>query len=264
MKLPLRIISDLHLGHRVSRITEISQLAPLLDGIGTLVVNGDVWQEISREFRDGSEQMLGELRALCTKRGVDLLLLPGNHDPGTGDPTWLELANGRILVTHGDAFYPDGAPWSRMAPLRKREVEALFANGMPATLRERLLFAREAARLLIPPVYPRGRSLACRVWEAITPPTRALRMLLVWNDMVRATALFAERYAKKAEIIIAGHFHRSGIWEQGKRLIINTGAFLPPGHPLAADWDGELLTVHRIREKDGAFQLSDRLGLWRV
>ena len=38
MNEPIRILSDLHLGHRVSRITSIESLRPLIAGAATVVV----------------------------------------------------------------------------------------------------------------------------------------------------------------------------------------------------------------------------------
>ena len=44
---PVRILSDLHLGHQVSRIARVSALRPLVAGAGTVIFNGDTWQELT-------------------------------------------------------------------------------------------------------------------------------------------------------------------------------------------------------------------------
>ena len=44
MILPVRILSDLHLGHRVSRISSVECFRPLIAGAGTVVFTGDTWQ----------------------------------------------------------------------------------------------------------------------------------------------------------------------------------------------------------------------------
>jgi hypothetical protein len=41
MSSPIRILSDLHLGHRVSRIASAESLRPLIAGAGTVIFNGD-------------------------------------------------------------------------------------------------------------------------------------------------------------------------------------------------------------------------------
>ncbi len=48
--------------------------------------------------------MLEELKSLCREEGAEAVFLPGNHDPGWSGPGWVELAGGRIVVTHGDAL----------------------------------------------------------------------------------------------------------------------------------------------------------------
>ncbi|MCU0753303.1 MAG: hypothetical protein MUC40_09850 [Akkermansiaceae bacterium] len=47
MKQPVRVFSDLHLGHSVSRIGRVSALRPLIAGAGTVIFNGDTWQELA-------------------------------------------------------------------------------------------------------------------------------------------------------------------------------------------------------------------------
>ena len=41
MNEPVRVLSDLHLGHKVSRIDHVSALRPLIAGAGTVIFNGD-------------------------------------------------------------------------------------------------------------------------------------------------------------------------------------------------------------------------------
>ncbi len=71
MELPLRIFSDLHLGHKASRIGEVEKLRPLFRGAGTVVFNGDTWEELSPPWREKSEEMLGQLRRILGEEGCD-------------------------------------------------------------------------------------------------------------------------------------------------------------------------------------------------
>ena len=71
MKEPVRILSDLHLGHKISRIESVSALRPLIAGAGTIVFNGDTWQELALPFRERSEVMLDELKGLCAEEGAE-------------------------------------------------------------------------------------------------------------------------------------------------------------------------------------------------
>ena len=123
---PVRILSDLHLGHKVSRIERVEALRPLIAGAGTVVFNGDTWQELARPYRERSAAMVQELQAICTDEGAATVFLPGNHDPGWPGPGWLELAGGRIIITHGDALLYAGSPWKREILSRSHQVNELW------------------------------------------------------------------------------------------------------------------------------------------
>lgn len=262
---PVRILSDLHLGHRVSRIESVASLRPLIAGAGAVVFNGDTWQELARPFRERSAEMLEELRELCAEEGAEPVFLSGNHDPGWPGPGWVELAEGRILVTHGDAFFAEGSPWSRESFTRHEQVKALWdehqaANGNPAA---RIALAREIALVLRAAEYPKGRQLWQRAMDAVSPPRRAFEMLRVWSMQAAAAADFAERYFPKAQIVVKGHFHRSGIWRKRGKLIVNLGAFMNPCRAYWADFDGSQFRCGRVDEGPEC-RMGDVSGVWRL
>ncbi|MCW1913658.1 metallophosphoesterase family protein [Luteolibacter sp. GHJ8] len=265
MTSPVRILSDLHLGHRVSRIASVEQLRPLIAGAGTVVFNGDTWQELAAIFREKSAVMLEELKALCAQEGAEMIFLSGNHDPGWDGPGWVELAGGKILITHGDAFYAEGSPWSREAFARHEQVAELWAQhgaaaGDPA---KRIELARKIALVLRAATYPKGQKIWQRVMEAVRPPRRAYEILRVWTQQADAAADFAARYFPKAEIVVMGHFHRTGMWRRGNKLILNLGAFLPPGAAWWAEYEGGYLRVGKIDEGE-IYQRREVLGVWRI
>ena len=74
MKEPVRIFSDLHLGSRVSRIRTVSALRPLLEDAGTVVFNGDTWQELAPELLERSREMLDQLRTLAAEAGCEVVM----------------------------------------------------------------------------------------------------------------------------------------------------------------------------------------------
>ncbi len=263
---PVRILSDLHLGHRVSRIASVESLRPLIAGAATVIFNGDTWQELARPFREKSAAMLEELKELCGEEGVDPIFLSGNHDPGWPGPGWVELAGGRILITHGDALFDDGSPWSREALQRQDKVGVLWekhraAIGDPAA---RIVLAREMALLLRAADYPKGKKIWQRALDAVRPPRRAFEMLRVWTTQADAAAAFAEKYFPKAEIVIKGHFHRAGIWHKRGRLILNLGAFMNPCPALWADYDGSQLRCGRVDESSSDYRMGKISGVWRL
>lgn len=243
MNEPVRILSDLHLGHAASRIESAEELRPLIAGAGTVVFNGDTWQELASGFRRRAEALLSDLQALCRDEGAAAVFLSGNHDPGWSGKGWIELAGGRIVVTHGDAVLWAGSPWSREAFEREAEVRRLWEEhrGAEDDAGERLLLARAVARALKAASYPKGRSLVRRAMDAVSPPRRAWEILSVWLHHPHATAAFARRYFPRAELVVAGHFHWPGVWRRSGRVVINTGAFVHPHPAWWVEWhDGWL------------------------
>jgi predicted phosphodiesterase len=264
MKQPVLILSDLHLGHKASVLDDIAALEPLLADIGTLILNGDTWQELAREFYDDGQRLWRELQALCEQRGIDIISLPGNHDPGQHDQDYLALAEGKIIVMHGDAVFPEVAPWSRMAMQKQDELRAVIDAHPHDLVEQRFALARKISQLLVPPTYPQKKHLLSRVWDAVTPPGRAWRMLIAWCTMVSETRRFASRYFPECEIMICGHFHRSGLWDDDGLLVINTGSFMPPGSAYWCEWNEEHLSVGIIQKKHRAWYRGEVLSRWRI
>ncbi len=266
MNEPVRMLSDLHLGHRVSRIGNVEALRPLVAGAGTVIFNGDTWQELARGLRERSGEMLAELRKLCAEEGVETVFLPGNHDPGWDGDGWVELAGGRIVVTHGDALFFDGSPWKREVLRGRKRVMELWGK-YPAAghdIRERLKLAREISFDLCSVDYPSGRRFVQRAWDALVPPMRAVRMLEAWLSQGLRGAEFCERYFPAAEFLIIGHFHFLGCWEERGRVVIDTGSFLDPGRANWVEWSGGWLSRGVIEESAGACRMGARTELWRL
>jgi len=265
----VRILSDLHLGHKVSRVDEVAALAPLVEGVDTVVFNGDTWQELSRDFRPRAERQVDELRGLCAAAGAETVFLSGNHDPGWPGDGWLEFAGGRIVVTHGDTLLHDGSPWKHEILENPERVEALWrehpdAEHNPAA---RIRVARAIASELRSVKHPRGRSLLRRVWDAAMPPQRAWHIIDAWLRQADEGAAFCDRYFPRAEFLVIGHFHRAGCWRRGGRIVINTGSFMSPGRACLVDWfpDEGRLVYADINETDAkAFSVGDVRGVWRL
>ena len=250
MKLPVRIFSDLHLGHRASRISDVEKLRPLFKGAGTVVFNGDTWEELAEPWRERSAVMLGELRGILAEEGCEALFLRGNHDPSWGGPAFLELAGGRVLVTHGDALLRASSPWKREIISGAEAIERLWRE-FPAAKTDsgqRLELARQIALRLPSMRYPRERSLFSRVLDAAFPPQRALRILDAWLRQGQYGAAFCEQYFPKAELLVIGHFHCSGIRRARGRTLLDLGSFVLPGRAKWAEWDGLHFSTGTISE----------------
>ena len=265
MKEPVRILSDLHLGHKVSRIERISALRPLIAGAGTIIFNGDTWQELAPPFRERSAEMLEELKTLCAEEGAETIFLSGNHDPSWPGPGWVELAEGRIIVMHGDALWFDGSPWKREILVAGRRVMDLWEQHPDAerNAEERLRLARNIARTLCSVEYPTGRHFLQRAWDAVLPPKRALKMLEAWFTQGPVGARFCERYFPQAEVLVIGHFHWHGSWARGRRRVINTGSFTNPGRAQWVEWNDGWLARGEIEESPERCTLGRTLETWR-
>ena len=215
MNEPVRILSDLHLGHKISRIAQVSALRPLIVGAGTVVFNGDTWQELAGKLYARSREMLDELQAICREEGAEAIFLSGNHDPGWPGPGWIALAGGRIIITHGDALLFDGSPWKREILVSGERVMEVWNKHPRADrdIEERLRVAREIARQLCSHEYPTGRHFIQRAWDAVLPPGRAVKMIEAWMIQGSAGAKFCETYFPEAEVLKIGRAScRERVW----------------------------------------------------
>lgn len=266
MKEPVRILSDLHLGHKVSRIEQVAALRPLIAGAGTVIFNGDTWQELAGPFRKRSAEMLVELQSLCADEGVETLFLSGNHDPSWPGCGWVELADGKIIVTHGDALLYDGSPWKREVLHAAATVRELWNQYPDSTQNatERILLAREIAHTLCSLEYPTGRHFLQRAWDALLPPKRATKMLEAWFTQGITGAQFCEQYFPKAEVLVIGHFHWQGTWTRNQRRVINTGSFTNPGRAQWVDWNDGWLRRGIINESPQTCSIGRILDVWRL
>ena len=129
---PILVLSDLHLGHRASRIKHPEQLAPILDGPGSVIFNGDTSEMRNSEDRQIGRKLAADLARICHQTGRKAFFVNGNHDPTVSSTNHLDLANGAVLVTHGDILFLDVAPWSRDARhYRKKHRQILDGLEQP-------------------------------------------------------------------------------------------------------------------------------------
>ncbi|MGL5017860.1 MAG: hypothetical protein ACRDBP_06985 [Luteolibacter sp.] len=266
MNEPVRVLSDLHLGHKICRIEEVSALRPLIAGAGTVIFNGDTWQELASAFLQRSTAMRDALKSLCREEGAEAIFLSGNHDPGWPGPGWVELAGGRIVITHGDALLRAGSPWKREILTCGERVTEIWEKYPHAheNIGDRIAIAREIARELCSIEYPTGRSFLQRAWDAMVPPRRAVKMLEASLRQKFTGATFCESYFPKAEFLVIGHFHWSGAWSCRGRRVINTGSFTSPGRAHWVEWNAGWLSWGLIEESPEACRKEATYDVWRL
>ena len=151
----VRFISDLHLGHERCEAPAVAGLAPLLQGIGTLVILGDAAETRKCSWQEAGLAAREELRSLCRKHGVQLVEIAGNHDPDL--PALLvRLWSGRVIGMHGHALYKEGAPWSWEYLHNKQACRQLISSfaQVDTNLEQRLELSRQMCQLT-PPVMRR-------------------------------------------------------------------------------------------------------------
>jgi predicted phosphodiesterase len=102
-----------------------------------------------------------------------------------------------------------------------------------------------------------------RVWDALTPPKRAWRILKAWWQQAGAGVEFLDQYFPNSDILLIGHFHRAGWWRCRGKIVVNTGSFMSPGSAYWAEWSQGVLTWGQIEERPDACQLGRARKRWQ-
>ncbi len=246
----VRFISDLHYGHERCEAPSPQALIDSMEGIGMLVVVGDLAETRESPWQKRGQALRDELRRLCAAKGIELIEISGNHDPDT--PALLALFwQGRVAAMHGHAIYKEVAPWSWEYLRNKAACKQLIAHypDSDSNLLSRLELSR-AMCTLTPPIMRREgiknrylRSFLHCFW----PPRRPLSIMWSWLTCGRKAEQFIRRFLPGIETFILGHFHRYGNWRFGKRAILNTGAWFKHATPYAVDMqDGRVISHTRL------------------
>lgn len=265
MRYPVLILSDLHLGHPASDVRCISQLRPLIQGAGTVIFNGDSWQELAIDLREESGKLLSDLKALCAELGAETLFLPGNHDPNISDQLYVELLGGKVAVFHGDVIFPEVSPWSTYYLAQQGKIDTLIKEELRAdsSLEERYALAHKVVNAM----KPVRKSLKGQPrWKYYTsmlfPPKRAWLLANVKRIAKKQTRIFSEQYFPHAEVVVFGHFHLPLSEKMGTKRIINTGAFMAGCKVQAVEVTPDSLQVIEIiKDADGNYTRGAGKGL---
>ena len=250
------LISDTHLGKPGAATAEA--LRPVWQGIDELVINGDTAEVQVPWLRGAAVRELDRLEQLTARDGVRLTLISGNHDAYLTDRRCLQLADGRILVMHGDALHPAVAPWTRFAKSLAERTKHEIQRAPADDLRTRLDITQHVGHSEFLREYvlsSLGESAARRI---LARPIEVPKVLWYWRREPRLARLFMQHYAPEARVLIVGHSHRRAVWQRGSKTIINTGAFTFPGRPQCVLHVGDTLSVHRILKQSPSYQRDDK------
>jgi predicted phosphodiesterase len=263
---PILILSDLHMGHRASRIKDPEQLAPLLSGIRCVVLNGDTAEMRHEEDRPIGRKLAADLAKMCHHLGTKPFFINGNHDPTISHINHFDLAADTILVTHGDVLFFGVTPWSQDAAHYRRKHQEILDGLDPENLsdfEERLRATKQTAlelQMVEPPLTKSripGLRLALRqLW----PPWRPFKILKAWQETPKRAVDLANIFRPKARFVIIGHTHFPGAWKKSGRVVINTGSFIPyfPAHGAMINWDR--IEVRQIDLQQGKFRFGKEIG----
>ncbi len=268
---PIRILSDIHIGHPGSVIDHVDQLRPLFRGAGTVIFNGDTVEMRFVGEREKGRSDLEIVIAACRAERAAPMFVNGNHDPVISHASHIDLVDGAVLVTHGDFLFHDISPWSKEARIiGDAHDKALAELGEDAFDDfEKRLSAQKRAALSIElhdsnlPHGPLARvmTFVCEAW----PPWRPLQIIKVWVQTPGKAAALARVFRPHARFILIGHTHFGGLWKVGPRVIINTGSFIPIAGRRLVDIEGDTLTVKKIdRDRVGNFVVGDVIERFTV
>jgi predicted phosphodiesterase len=251
---PVLVVSDLHLAHPATYFIEPSWIVPLLDGVRTVVFNGDTCELLSIKHRNDADRKLEAIADLCLDRGVRPLFLTGNHDSTISSLHELSLFGGKVVVTHGDVLHPWLAPWAKDAVHLKRERRRLLAHRPPPTdWMGTLELCKEIGSVASRYDAKGKRGVFARmvmVGKFAVQPWRVFQALHYWSNVVHYAHGLQEQFFPTAQLVVIGHTHRPGFWHLPSFTLVNTGSYQPLSKSLAVRLTENDAVVHRV-EKSG-------------
>lgn len=254
----LRILSDFHYTDPASWVEQLSEVKPLLDGVGCVAMNGDT---LDTQVHDRPQDVVGEVKRFFAEHAAKTCFIAGNHDPDISPTDELSLNDGHVWITHGHVFFDEIAPWSRLVPEIRRRIRtqaAAFPMADINQLETRFRIFRQICLKLPREHDPRHRGTVARLRRAayaLFPPHQLLSMLRAWRTFPETVFRVAKEQRSAARVIITGHTHHPGIWRTPDgRTLINTGSFTPPRGGRMVDVLPDRLVVRRIVRRGGEFR----------
>lgn len=267
---PIRIISDIHLGHNASLARDIAQLEPLFDGVKTVIFNGDTIEMRSERDRERAEYLMHEVEQFCAAQDATTHFINGNHDPIISTVNHLEIGNGDLLVTHGDVLFHEIAPWGpdaeNLGGLHDRYISELDAGELKdletiLSTNKRVSQNMKVKEFDIPDgIRGQFTTFMKQTW----PPKRLVTMVSSWRHTPNHAINLVKLYRPTAKCVIIGHTHFPGIWHRHGYSVINTGSYLPALGRLAVDYEDGKITVRKVVMRKRKFQLGRQVARFAV
>ncbi len=255
------ILSDTHLGKPRGGAGSALALRPLWQGADRLIINGDVAEIHDATLRTEAARQVMQIEQMCEADGVELTLISGNHDPLLTDLRSVELNNGEVYLTHGDALHPAISPWTdhrdRLRFLNQRTHDALSPREAGST--EGHLAAAQYASHFTWDEMAKDHHQPLSRWQwMMQKAMQVMRVIWYWQTLPRAASRFAKQHAPDSRFFVFGHIHRTGIWRKAGRVVINTGAYGFPFRPRAVVIENGELAVWPVigPDEEGTFHFG--------
>ncbi|MGH8017383.1 MAG: metallophosphoesterase [Opitutaceae bacterium] len=260
---PIRILSDLHLGHHASLAREIGQIEPLYKDAATVIFNGDTVEMRSERNRERAVQIMQRVDEFCRAQKAATHFINGNHDPIISTVNHIELGAGNLLVTHGDAlFHEVETSWDVRAWDEPEENDPGACAPAAADL-ERLVSILSANKRAAPGHDIAHFDIPNGTWGQFTtfmkqtwPPKNLVRMVSSWRNNPMHALNLVRMYHPTARCMIVGHTHRPGIWHENGYCVINTGSYLPVLGRMAVDYENGVVTARKVVFRRRRFHLG--------
>jgi UDP-2,3-diacylglucosamine pyrophosphatase LpxH len=268
-KEPVRILSDLHLAHPGSTVSNVRELRPLLEGAGTLLFNGDTFELRKAALRHKAEECRFQLEELCAQLGVNPVFMTGNHDPEISGNHSFDLCGGKVFLTHGDILYEDVSPWSKLIAEMREVLERIRSEYPPDYLNDLELSLEVAKRVSAETrvrravragSFRRLRTILAEAW----PPQRPAIIIKTWLCSHYLGHEVRNRFRPDADFIVYGHTHRALLHENQGKHVINTGAFMPLSKAMMVEIQGGEMSVNEVCRRSGNFCKGRRRAIWEL
>ncbi len=263
----IRIVSDVHYADRSSRVRELGQLRPLLEGATSVVFNGDTLDTRRDRIPQRTAERRREVLDFFAAAGTPVTFLTGNHDPDLSRQHAVEFEAGRILVTHGDVLFDAIVPWAKDASAIRRKVLAALA-ALPDDGGCRLDGRLAAFRSVAASIPQRHQSepdplryALSLAGDTVWPPRRVFSILRAWREAPGRAAALARAHRPRARFIVIGHTHIPGVWRTASGIVVvNTGSFCRPFGATVAEVSPGRIRIRRIEARRGEFHPGARIA----
>ncbi len=273
MSAKIRIVSDLHVGHRASVIDDLRALEPLAEGVDWLIFNGDTLElkygDLDAEHYNASAEKK-RFENEASKWGCRISIITGNHDPEISDLHSLSLLEGKVFITHGDGLFPDIAPWSsNIENLRKHSaiIDPQATGTSEQELHDYLQLhkhvttrAHKDDKKYNPTLWGKMKIFLHQTW----PPTTPFRILKSWGEVPARAVSLTSRFGLSPKVIVIGHTHNPGIWKRGNQTVVNLGSYFPWPGARCIDIEGNTLKVRKINKRQNNIKIGRTIATFEL